>query len=85
MIYTASGRTIRVRSERLPATAAHLFAFWFNPRRGTWHRDGVEAAEPIAFARDIRSGAGAPAREFVPPTSGEGEDWVLILAATETI
>ena len=83
MFYSAGGRVIRVRMEKLPA--ATRFAFWFNPRRGTWQRENAESDEPVAFATDLRSGAGAPAREFTPPTSGDGEDWVLVLAATDQL
>jgi hypothetical protein len=40
-------------------------ASWFNPRNGSW----------IAIGRYDNSGT----REFIPVTSGDGNDWVLVL------
>jgi hypothetical protein len=82
--YTASGRPVRVRLERL---AGELAAGWFDPRRGRWHAEGgggdAGGATGMArfFARGIRAGPGAAVREFAPPTQGAGEDWVLVLSA----
>jgi hypothetical protein len=64
---------------------AKLFAWWYNPRNGRWHVDGRETVEQRFFARDIVSGPNAAVREFVPPTSGPGQDWLLILSAGEGI
>lgn len=78
--YSANGRAFRVKLAQL--AAGSLFAYWFDPRLGTW-RHGAEArAEPTWFARDIPSGPGAAVRTFEPPTQGEGQDWVLVLAET---
>lgn len=80
MIYSANGRSMRIRMSRLrpPAVDAH----WFNPRNGRWHVEGVESVERAPFARGIATGAGAPDREFDPPgTAGPGHDWVLVLTA----
>jgi hypothetical protein len=77
LFYSASGRTVRVRMDRLaPGT---MRSWWFNPRTGMWHVDGVETRKPQPFAGNIRSGPGAPEREFVPPGAGEGNDWVLVI------
>lgn len=81
MVYSASGRPVRVNLDRL--AAGRLFASWFNPRNGNWHRPAGKQASSTWFARDIASGPGAPPREFVPPTNGDGEDWVLVLSARE--
>lgn len=80
--YSANGRAVRVKTAQL--AAGSLYAFWFDPRAGTWWRGaGAPAeAEPRWFARDIASGPGAAVRTFQPPTRGEGHDWVLVLAAT---
>ena len=74
LVYTASGRNIRVRMDRLaPPT---MDAFWFNPRTGRWRADTAETDQPRPFARGITAGSGAPTREFVPP---DRNDWVLVL------
>ncbi len=83
MIYSAAGRSFRVRMERL-ATGGK-FAFWFNPRTGAWQRGDAAESRPVWFARDLASGTGAAGRMFEPPTQGEGQDWVLVLARTEQI
>lgn len=83
MIYSANGRPISVRLEKL--ARAEQFAFWFNPRNGRWHREGAETAEPRWFARGIAGGTGSGAKEFSPPTHGDGEDWVLVLATSEKL
>jgi hypothetical protein len=83
VFHTASGRPVRVRLDHL--IPAKLFAWWYNPRNGRWHVDGRETVEQRFFARDIVSGPNAAVREFVPPTSGPGQDWLLILSAGEGI
>ncbi len=80
--YTASGRPIRLHMERL--VKGPLFAWWFNPRTGGWIQNGVESPNGHPFARDVQSGPGTPPREFVPPEKpNPGNDWVLILCASE--
>lgn len=83
IFYSATGRPIRVRMEKL--AAAKMFAWWFNPRGGKWHVDGQEATEQKFFGRDLATGLGSGVREFTPPSRGEGQDWVLILSAGEGI
>jgi hypothetical protein len=79
--YSAAGRPILVRLEKL--APAPYFAFWFNPRTGGWHAAGRETVSKTFFASGIAGGPGSSAREFVPPSSGAGEDWVLALSAVE--
>lgn len=68
LFYTAAGRPIRVRSERLAEGIWQ--AWWFDPRQGK--------RTPTATAED----AGA-IRRFDPPSSpGDGRDWVLIIVVT---
>ena len=82
MIYSANGRNIRARMDRL--TAPSVDAFWFNPRNGRWRVDAVESPQRRPFATKIPSGPQAPDHEFDPPaSSAEGNDWVLVLRAAE--
>lgn len=83
MFYSASGQPIEVRLDKLPATAR--FAFWFNPRNGQWHREGSESPHARAFATDVKGGRNAAARAFIPPTSGDNADWVLVLASRPSL
>lgn len=83
MFYSASGRPIRVRMEKL--AGAKMFAWWFNPRVGKWHVAGKETVGQAFFARDLATGSGTGVREFVPPTAGAGQDWLLILSAGQGI
>jgi len=83
LFYIASGRPVRVRMERLAGQP--MFGWWFNPRTGGWHAEGRERPEQTLFARDLPSGPGAGVREFVPPSAGPGNDWVLILSTGEGI
>ena len=82
MIYSANGRNIRLRMNRLAAPLMN--AFWFNPRNGKWWiRDRV-FTDRGPFVEHIPSGPGAPIREFDPPGNvGNGNDWVLVLMAVK--
>ncbi len=62
-VYSASGRPFTVDLDRL--SGARLRAAWYDPRMGT--------SAPIAEID--RAGP----REFRPPTSGRGQDWILVL------
>lgn len=62
-VYTASGRPVTVRLDRLSGDTIN--AAWYDPRTG--------ASTPIgAF-----TGRAEP--EFIPPSRGDGSDWVLVL------
>lgn len=78
MVYSANGRNIRMKMDRL--APPRMDAFWFNPRNGTWHTEDGEHTEQTAFERNLPSGSSAPIREFAPPGGmGDGNDWVLVL------
>jgi hypothetical protein len=62
-VYSASGRPFTVDLSKL--SGKMLNAFWFDPRNG----------EAKLFEQFARGGQ----REFMPPTSGAGNDWVLVL------
>jgi hypothetical protein len=62
-VYSASGRPIEVRLDSMPGKA--IRAWWYDPRTGV--------------AKAIGRFPKAATREFKPPTSGENNDWVLVL------
>lgn len=64
-IYSASGRPFKVVLTKL--TGRTLRAWWWDPRKGELAGDAI----------DFESSGGE--REFTPPTSGAGQDWVLVL------
>jgi hypothetical protein len=61
--YVPSGKTLSVKMEKLSAKESK--AYWYDPRKGTW--------KAIA---DFRN---KDVAEFVPPSSGEKNDWVLVV------
>jgi hypothetical protein len=65
LVYTPTGRQIRIAIGKLGM--ARVRASWFNPRDGR--------TTPIGEIE------GAGERDFTPPESGEGRDWVLTLDA----
>jgi len=80
-IYTSSGKPVRVQvrdkiRDKLSGTAYK--AYWYDPRTGTSTLIGefprTEAGDRPADVRraDI-------SKEFTPPSSGPGNDWVLVL------
>ena len=78
MIYSANGRDICLKMDRLAAPL--MDAFWFSPRNGKWRIKDSDVANRRPFAENIPSGPAAPMREFDPPGStGDGNDWVLVL------
>ena len=82
MIYSANGRNIRLRMNRLAAPLMN--AFWFDPHNGKWRIGDRDVTDRRPFAEKCPSGPGAPVREFDPPGSaGDGNDWVLVLMAAE--
>jgi hypothetical protein len=62
-VYLPTGRPVCVDLRKLSGDP--LVAHWYDPRTGAWQSIG-------AFPR---SGE----REFAPPTSGAGSDWILVL------
>lgn len=65
MLYTPNGLPLRVVMERLPGEEVR--ASWYDPRTGSYSDAGVMPNRD----RDVT--------EFRPPTSGRGQDWVLVL------
>jgi hypothetical protein len=63
LLYLPTGKAVTVDLSKL--TGEKLSATWFDPRTGKETAAG-------AFAREGK-------REFTPPTSGKGNDWVLVL------
>ena len=62
-VYIASGKPVTIRTDKL--SGGTIKAYWFDPRKGT--------------SRVIETFARAKRRRFKPPSSGEGNDWVLVL------
>jgi hypothetical protein len=62
-LYAASGNPVTVDLEKV--SGATVRAWWFDPRTGE--------------AEAIGEFAGGRPREFTPPSSGKGCDWVLAL------
>jgi hypothetical protein len=82
MVYSANGRSIRVRMNRLAGPLMN--AFWFDPRNGMWWTKGRYSQDQTPFTEKIPSGPDAPVQEFDPPGSaGDGNDWVLVLKLVE--
>lgn len=65
MAYTPTGRTLQINLDRL--NAPRCIVSWFNPRTGQMSPLGEHPAKGI--------------RNFTPPDSGPGHDWVLVLRA----
>ncbi|MBN1670088.1 MAG: DUF4038 domain-containing protein [Kiritimatiellae bacterium] len=63
LVYVSSGDPVTVRMDRLSGSVAQ--ATWYNPRDGSW-----QPAEAVATGGE---------RVFTPPSSGTGNDWVLVL------
>lgn len=62
LAYTPTGTTLAMHSGVLDSKS--LEAIWFNPRAGRYTSIGTLGTDQQ--------------HEFVPPTSGRGEDWVLL-------
>jgi len=67
MIYSANGRNIRIKIDRL--LGPWMNAFWFNPRNGKWPVEDSESTAPKAFMANVPSGPAAPIQEFDPPAT----------------
>jgi hypothetical protein len=82
LVYSANGRNLRLRMDRLAGPA--MRAFWFDPRTGEWRVGDTESDQPTPFAEEVSSGPGAPVWEADPPGEPvEGNDWVLVLKAQQ--
>ncbi|MFO0570664.1 MAG: DUF4038 domain-containing protein [Polyangiaceae bacterium] len=85
MVYAMNGRGIGLKLAGL--TGPSMRAYWFNPRNGKWHKDGVESdtrTTSTAFAT-VPAGAGAPNYTFDPPGApAPDNDWVLVLESTSS-
>jgi len=64
LVYLPTGKPMNIRLGAL--RGEKLKACWFGPRNGTTQRIGEFAARRT--------------RRFTPPTSGHGQDWVLVLS-----
>jgi hypothetical protein len=62
-VYTAAGKPFQMRTGKL--SGAKLVAWWYDPRTG-------KAKQFDTFLK-------TDTREFTPPSSGIGNDWVLVL------
>lgn len=62
-IYTAAGRPVTIDLGKL--SGATVVAHWYDPRQGTYRRQGDFATGRL--------------QEFRPPSAGAGNDWVLVL------
>lgn len=80
-VYTSSGKPVRVRlrdkiHDNLTGKVAR--AYWYDPRKGVSVLIGdFPKTEPGDRPADTRRGD--ITREFTPPTSGRGNDWVLVV------
>ena len=63
-VYSAQGKKFTVSTNAI--SGRELKSFWLNPRNG-------EVKEGETFLN------GSKSREFTPPTSGYGQDWVLVV------
>jgi hypothetical protein len=73
-VYTASGKTLAVRlrdSFGDPLAGKVIRAYWYDPRSGT--------AVRLEDYTKPETGARSPAPTYTPPSSGSGNDWVLVL------
>jgi Protein of unknown function (DUF4038)/Putative collagen-binding domain of a collagenase len=78
LVYSANGRDISLKMDRLDA--GQMDAFWFNPRTGQYRVQDRETADLKPFMKNIASGPTAPVQKFDPPGEvGDGNDWVLLL------
>ena len=80
-VYSSSGKPVRVRfrdkiHDNLTGKVAR--AYWYDPRKGTSTPIGdFPKTEPGDRPADLRRGD--ITREFTPPSSGPGIDWVLVI------
>lgn len=69
LVYLAKGQPVSMHMDRVSGSRAR--GSWYDPRTGVW--------------ADAGEGGTTGVREFVPPTSGEGFDWVLVLDGSSRV
>lgn len=62
-VYSAQGKKIMVNTSKISGKEIHCY--WYNPRNGT--------------VTDVGKFPKKGQQEFIPPTSGYGHDWVLVI------
>ncbi len=62
-VYSSQGKKFTIKTDKI--SGKELQAFWFNPRTG--------------ISTDAGKFMKKPMQEFTPPTTGYGQDWVLVL------
>jgi hypothetical protein len=62
-VYSSQGKRITIAATKI--SGREIAAWWYNPRNG-------EAKEIGTFTKQ-------PKHEFTPPTTGYGQDWVLVI------
>jgi hypothetical protein len=80
-VYTSTGKPVRVRlRDKIydVLTGKSYKAWWYNPRNGAATLIG-EFPRTEAGDRESDVHRGDISREFTPPSSGPGNDWVLVL------
>jgi hypothetical protein len=62
-IYSSQGQTFVVNADKI--SGSEIKAYWYDPRKGTAQSIGT-------FSKKAQ-------QEFTAPTSGYGQDWVLVI------
>lgn len=62
-VYTTAGKPFTVYPDKIKGSK--LRAYWYDPRNGK--------------TKDIESFANGGSKKFIPPSSGYGQDWVLVI------
>ena len=65
--YLPTGKPVQIHMDKLSGPKGK--AHWYDPRQGTWKEIGVYSNKDV--------------QEFVPPSQGERDDWVLVLDDAE--
>lgn len=70
MVYLPMGDPVSIRMDVISDEGnVPVLARWFDPSNGTW--------------TSVGSFSNSGTREFVPPTRGENNDWVLVLQSEQ--
>jgi hypothetical protein len=62
-VYTSQGKSVIVNTSKI--SGKEIIAYWYNPRNGD--------------AKEIGKFVKKPQQEFTAPSSGYGQDWVLVI------